>query len=73
MIFGARCSNGGTAKNGIAAKHKLSGFEQERVGIRVGFSGVIEVGPVLHADPWLNKTLDYDLGLGGNLEVYGLT
>lgn len=69
MIFGARCSNGGAAKNRIAAKHQLSGFEQERIGIRVGFAGVIEVRPVLHADPRLNKALDYDLGLRGNLET----
>jgi hypothetical protein len=46
MIFSTRHPDGSAAKNRIAPKHELGGFEQERVGIRVRFSSVIEVGPV---------------------------
>src|SRR5579872_1528005 len=61
MIFRSRHSNGCAAKNGVAPKHELSCFEQKRVGIRVRFSRVIEIGPVLYADTGFNQTFDYDL------------
>ena len=72
MIFGARRSDRCATKNGIVPKHKPGSFEQKGLGIRVRFSRVIEVRPVLDADTGLNQSLDYDFRLRGNLEIYRL-
>ena len=72
MVFGAGNSDGGTAKDGIAAMHEPRRFEEERVGIGIRGAGVVEVGSVLHAHEWLNRPLDDDFRICGNFEGCGL-
>ena len=72
VIFGGRQADGTTTENGIVPEHEPSRFKQKCIAVRTGFSGVVEVRPILHADTGFNQAFDHDLRIRGHLEVYRL-